>query len=1617
MKFKDLLQLNKENMLPDAERVHKQVMNRRTRTLKMVISCASAAMVLLVATLTVWLVFFNGAIDDDTPVVVRGTVNIIDTVTPSKESALGVDVNSVLTIETSESVPINEMKARLAISPETAFTVSELDDCKYQVSFDKGLQADTLYNVSAMYNGTVVYRWAFQTQNTFSVTNSYPGNDHMVPTNNAIEITFSHREITNFEESFSISPAVEGTFKQYGRTWAFIPSKPLANETHYTVTVKASVGGPGGAELAEDYQFTFRTDNGENYAYLVTKENEFVDTYLTDENPIAVVAYNGIDASNAKVRVFSLENSENYINAYKNYVRNRMVTNAISAMAENPILEFETVPTIVSDYMYHANAAFINYPQPLAEGYYFAEIEMDGKTVYQLLESTNVSVYTMTTNGDYVVWANDAKNGGPLSGVQVRLEGFAAAKTDANGVAKFFNAEKSVDQRFLIVENGDYPYVVVLNGEAVNDELEMQGKYYSYITTNSMLYRGGDKVGIFGAVLPRMAGVKAPETVTLSCDLFEKDIVVNVDANGTFETEVVLPSTAEESGYITLNVDGIWLDGAAFSVADYQLPEYLVTVSSDKAAYYNGENIKITAQVTYIDGTPASGVAVEGSYDFEGVTDENGCVTKTIVANASDYGYSSESRPECHWFECNVSTGTDTYIGGNTRYLVFSSEHMLKATYADGELNLGAYALELSEIYGVSRDELGSAVYNFDFFKGVGADVTVSAELHEVTYTKEISGTSYDPINKTVDYTYTYTANDAILRFFDITCEDGHGSVAIGERSNENTIYYVVLSLRDSSGTTNIRINLYDYDYNDHYFNGSYLLSADKEICDIGDKVGLTVHRGGETAAVDKGTMLCTVVSAGVLDVQYGGVVDRSMIFKKEYAPDVCIYGAYFDGKHIYVLGHEFLSYDYERAVLDIEMTADREEYRPGDTVVLDFRVTDADGAPVKTALNVSVLDRALYLMDPGADEPIYALLDSQSFMSWVYVTTSHRDFGEYELAGGEGGGGGGVNVRSDFEDMPCFETVETDANGLATVSFKLPDTLTEWKVVARAVSADAQAGAKVFDVVSTQEFFVNAVLGETLKTTDDCTVAVKGDGNAVVSDTSFDVEVILNDASGAVVATKTISAEKAVYSYLNFGKLPAGSYTVVLNGTYGEMSDSVLHSFTVKESVASVWITNQTELKGTLNLNLEPTKGGVTVTFVDEELAFWQNAMNRLMSSSGMRADQVLGQYLAEQFFETGKWMDASVDYSVLRDHMSYDGILLTPTSPEADLILSAKLAAAAPQFCPKEHLANGFYYHLENRDSARVDVATAYFGLAAIGEPILIDLRAFYNSATDFTTEETAYLALAFAYAGDFDTAYTIYDNKIKSILVTEGDLVYAAIDGEADEALTGSCSLLSNRLNLEYNEGLIRYIIEHDNEVTLLNLELISYLNDKMTETIGENKVSVTVDGAKQEYSFFKLQPLVLRYSAEQAKSLSIQKIEGNSWVSYSYYGSASTLGAADGESLISYTTKPEYLACGDEAVLEFTVEVPSDYESPSLNVTLPAGLRLVQCEVNTEDYVYFGNDRYNTGSISMWLPKETCTVSILVRGALPGKYVVEPIIVADASNGQYMMTPNAMIEVVE
>ncbi len=1616
MKFKDLLRLHQEELLPNAVRVRKNIAKRRGKTLRLVLSCSAAAVLVLAVSLAVWIGFSPNSMLEEEIMIVKGTVNVINSIVPSVESDLGVGLDSVFVVETSESISEDEMRARLAISPKVPFEVDEVEDCRYEVRFEEGLEADTLYKVSAMYNGTVVHRWAFQTENTFSVTNSYPADNDTLPVENAIEFTFSHRQVTGVEEAFSIVPKVEGTFKQYGRRWAFIPDRPLKSSTHYTVTLDSSLKGPGDTTLKEDYRITFRTNDGDQYLNLIYKQNELADTYLVDEPPIAAVTYNGINAASAKVRVYAFEDSEAYISAYKNYVKCGTVSNAIDALAKKAVMEFDAQPVLVSDYSYYGNAAFIDYPEPLAAGYYFAEIEIDGLKVYQMLQSTTLSVYTLSTNGDYVVWVNDAETGDPLSGIDVTLDGFDSESTNSKGVVEFADAEKAAKQRFLIVDD-DTPYVVVLNGEAADKEINLRNTYYSYVTTNSALYRSGDTVGIFGAVIPRMADADVPDTVTLNCDLFEEPLEAEVESDGTFQAEAVILSTASTNGFITLEMEECWLNSVSFNVADYHLPEYAVSVSTDKSVYMVDDTVHLTAQVTYMDGTPAPGVTLGGTDEFSGVSDENGCVYFETFASV-DYEYTGTTGyPEMHYFECYVTDGEEVSASGSVQYLVLASPYTLEASYQDGNLTVHTNHVKNNISAIVSPDDVNEYAYDLELLKGEAMTTSVWVDLHEITYTKEIAGSTYDPINKTVEYTWDYTEHDTVIRSFEINCENGIGKAEIPEHSDRERRYYVSVGLDGPEGFTGVETYLNQNDYANQYLSDSYRLVADENTFDIGDTAAFHIYNDGELLPESSGRTLYTVVSGGVMELYQSEQATFELEFKKEYAPDVCVYGAYFDGKHIYSLGFEYLEYDLEQSHLNIEMTAEQEEYGPGDEVDLSFKVTDINGRPVETALNISVLDRALYLMESNADDPLYTLMNPRSYVSWVYVTTSHYEFGPDNSGFGEGGGDGEFEARSDFEDAPCFETIRTDDDGIAEISFTLPDTLTEWKIIAKAISEDAEAGCEVFDLLSTQDFFVSAAVGDVIKTSDDCTVAVKCDGTALAHGAICNVEVKLTDADGKAVQTLTAETAKSKYCYLNFGKLEKGIYSLVVSGDFDEYTDRIVLSIEVVENTAAVWITDRQAVEGTLDLSLTPAKGGVTLTIADEELAFWQDAMSRLKSSFGNRPDQVLGQYLADQFYSNGVWMGDQIDYSILSEYLCYDGVAFNRGAQESDLQLSAKIAAVAPEFCNSEWLANGFYYYVENSESARVDVLTAYFGLAAVGEPVLLDIQAIYETEADLSAEENVYLALAFAYAGDFDTAQYIFESELEGLLVQENDVCYVVLDGASDEALTGNCALLCNHLSLDYCEGLIRYIVDHDSEVTLLNLELISYLNDHLIETVGENKVAVTVGGETNEYSYFKQQPLVLQLTAEQAASVSIEGIEGNSVVAYSYYGAAAALVALGGGEPIGLDARPKTIGCDDEKAFRFGVDIPEDFENASLNLTMPVGLRLVEVRIETKDFDYIYEDRYHTGDVSVLLPDEQCSISVIVRGALPGQYRFEPFMVVNGTDNRYLATAETTITVTE
>lgn len=74
-----------------------------------------------------------------------------------------------------------------------------------------------------------------------------------------------------------------------------------------------------------------------------------------------------------------------------------------------------------------------------------------------------------------------------------------------------------------------------------------------------------------------------------------------------------------------------------------------------------------------------------------------------------------------------------------------------------------------------------------------------------------------------------------------------------------------------------------------------------------------------------------------------------------------------------------------------------------------------------------------------------------------------------------EGGGGAG-SVRDDFKDTSIFRSINVNS-GEETITFKLPENLTTWRVTAQAINGSTKlplAGTQTYNFVSKLPFFTD---------------------------------------------------------------------------------------------------------------------------------------------------------------------------------------------------------------------------------------------------------------------------------------------------------------------------------------------------------------------------------------------------------------------------------------------------------------------------------------------------------------------------------------------------------------
>ena len=177
---------------------------------------------------------------------------------------------------------------------------------------------------------------------------------------------------------------------------------------------------------------------------------------------------------------------------------------------------------------------------------------------------------------------------------------------------------------------------------------------------------------------------------------------------------------------------------------------------------------------------------------------------------------------------------------------------------------------------------------------------------------------------------------------------------------------------------------------------------------------------------------------------------------KREAAPS-----DYFEpdlGKPRSVFGIVGLKVSTKPVELDVEVASVDGAYKPGTTAEVLVRVT-REGKPVAGGeVTLMAVDRGvLDLIDYHVPDPVAFFYDPGNFPLGVHGDDSRRLLLKpvsYDTSLLTGGDGEKPHERKDFRPLALFEPfVVTNDQGLAKVSFKLPDSLTTYRLTAVALS------------------------------------------------------------------------------------------------------------------------------------------------------------------------------------------------------------------------------------------------------------------------------------------------------------------------------------------------------------------------------------------------------------------------------------------------------------------------------------------------------------------------------------------------------------------------------------
>ena len=687
----------------------------------------------------------------------------------------------------------------------------------------------------------------------------------------------------------------------------------------------------------------------------------------------------------------------------------------------------------------------------LKPGLYLVEALIGKYRATTMVFVSNTVAVSKIAGDELLVWAARKHEGSSVPKVNVLwtdgLGVMSSGATDADGLLRLKHV--SPERSFVIGEDEE-------GGVFVSENFYYDSEIYDtklYAFTDRPLYRPGDWVSlkIVGREFKNARDSVAPTAADVNVTVLDatgtalQSLALKLDSKAGTQGRFQLPDNAVAGGYELRFSYKDQAYSSAFRVAEYIKPHFEISLNLAKQDYRTGEPVKGSLVLLYPDGKPVADAKVSLSLRAQQLS---------MVDN--ELQYLGQFPVEL------TSAELTTDAKGNATLDLPAAEkpsrYMLTVFASDG----AAYRVKTTKEILIDRGAASFRLSAPQRFSTVGDKVAFSyANEGGSEQSKAVNPSSYSWVrleDQTTGEGKLAAKDKGFTLAFDrpgtynLTLKDDHGRVlgATGHSVTGDGVKAV-------PGTVEIVLDKPEYKAGDEALA---LITFPEPVSDA--LLSLERDKVEATALLSKGADWLKMEKLS--DTQY-----RARIAVKDnFAPNLTFSVLYTKGGQ----------YSFQNAgikvvapQIDVAITTDKEAYQPGDTVSVDL-TTQFAGKPIPAHLTVSVVDEMIYALQPEVAPTIDQFFYHPRRNN--VRTSASLSFISYDVAlpGSPGAPGKanrserGVKVlerprREDVDTAAWQPELITDANGKTRFTFKMPDSLTRWRITARAIADDGQVGQK----------------------------------------------------------------------------------------------------------------------------------------------------------------------------------------------------------------------------------------------------------------------------------------------------------------------------------------------------------------------------------------------------------------------------------------------------------------------------------------------------------------------------------------------------------------------------